>query len=93
MTDRQPARVALVTGAAGGIGQATVRRLRARGYAIIAEDLSPKVEELGAEHDPRVAPARRPAQLREQSVPRRHGVAPQSLSTSRYHRQSAGEKS
>jgi NAD(P)-dependent dehydrogenase (short-subunit alcohol dehydrogenase family) len=47
MTDLQPARVALVTGAAGGIGQATVRSLRARGYAIIAEDISPKVEELG----------------------------------------------
>lgn len=49
MTDSQPARVALVTGAAGGIGQATVSRLRARGYAIIAEDVSPRVEELGAD--------------------------------------------
>jgi len=49
MTDPHPARVALVTGAAGGIGQATVSRLRARGYAIIAEDISPKVEELGAD--------------------------------------------
>ena len=50
MTDLQPARVALVTGAAGGIGQATVSRLRARGYAIIAEDISPKVEELGEDN-------------------------------------------
>jgi NAD(P)-dependent dehydrogenase (short-subunit alcohol dehydrogenase family) len=49
MTDSRPARVALVTGAAGGIGQATVSRLRARGYAIIAEDISPKVQELGAD--------------------------------------------
>ena len=49
MTDSPPARVALVTGAAGGIGQATVRRLRARGYAIIAEDISPEVEKLGAD--------------------------------------------
>jgi NAD(P)-dependent dehydrogenase (short-subunit alcohol dehydrogenase family) len=49
MTTAQPARVALVTGAAGGIGLATVRLLRARGYAIIAEDISPKVEELGAD--------------------------------------------
>jgi NAD(P)-dependent dehydrogenase (short-subunit alcohol dehydrogenase family) len=49
MTDSQPVRVALVTGAAGGIGQATVSRLRARGYAVIAEDISPEVEELGAD--------------------------------------------
>jgi len=49
MTDPQPAHVALVTGAAGGIGQATVSRLRARGYAIIAEDISRRVEELGAD--------------------------------------------
>jgi NAD(P)-dependent dehydrogenase (short-subunit alcohol dehydrogenase family) len=49
MTESQPARVALVTGAAGGIGRATVSRLRARGYAIIAEDISPAVEELGAD--------------------------------------------
>ncbi len=49
MTDSQPARVALVTGAAGGIGQATVSRLRARGYSIIAEDISPEVEKLGAD--------------------------------------------
>jgi NAD(P)-dependent dehydrogenase (short-subunit alcohol dehydrogenase family) len=49
MNEPQPTRVALVTGAAGGIGQATVSRLRARGYAIIAEDISPKVEELGAD--------------------------------------------
>lgn len=49
MKQSQPARVALVTGAAGGIGQATVSRLRARGYAVIAEDISPEVEELGAD--------------------------------------------
>jgi NAD(P)-dependent dehydrogenase (short-subunit alcohol dehydrogenase family) len=49
VSDSDPARVALVTGAAGGIGRATVRRLRARGYAVIAEDISPDVEELGAD--------------------------------------------
>ena len=49
MSEPTPDRVALVTGAAGGIGGETVSRLRARGYLVIAEDISPKVEELGAE--------------------------------------------
>lgn len=49
MTESRPARVALVTGADGGIGRATVSRLRERGYAIIAEDISPEVKELGAD--------------------------------------------
>ena len=37
--------VAIVTGAASGIGLATVRLLRERGYAVVAVDLS--VEQLG----------------------------------------------
>jgi NAD(P)-dependent dehydrogenase (short-subunit alcohol dehydrogenase family) len=41
-----PAQVAIVTGAAGGIGRAVVRLLLARGYAVVAEDISPKVREL-----------------------------------------------
>jgi len=44
MTDAAP--VALVTGAAGGIGRAVVQLLLNRGYSIVAEDISPKVHEL-----------------------------------------------
>lgn len=40
-------RVALVTGAAGGVGRALVEVLVARGYAVVAEDIAPAVEELG----------------------------------------------
>ena len=42
-------RVALVTGAAGGVGRALVAELVARGYAVVAEDIAPAVEELGAD--------------------------------------------
>jgi NAD(P)-dependent dehydrogenase (short-subunit alcohol dehydrogenase family) len=49
MTESRPDRVALVTGAAGGIGRAVVALLRSRGYAIIAEDVSPAVAELGTD--------------------------------------------
>lgn len=41
-------RVALVTGAAGGIGRATVARLVAEGYAVTAYDLDPAVRDLDA---------------------------------------------
>jgi NAD(P)-dependent dehydrogenase (short-subunit alcohol dehydrogenase family) len=41
--------VAVVTGAAGGIGRAVVGLLRARGYAIIAEDIAASVADLGAD--------------------------------------------
>ncbi|MBW0115036.1 SDR family NAD(P)-dependent oxidoreductase [Pseudonocardia abyssalis] len=40
-------RVALVTGAAGGVGSALVRLLTGHGYAVVATDLSPAVEALG----------------------------------------------
>ena len=49
MTESQAARVAVVTGAAGGIGRAVVSLLRNRGYAIIAEDIAASVGELGAD--------------------------------------------
>jgi NAD(P)-dependent dehydrogenase (short-subunit alcohol dehydrogenase family) len=45
-----PAQVAIVTGAAGGIGRAVVHLLLARGYAVVAEDISPKVRDLA--HQP-----------------------------------------
>lgn len=38
-----------MTGAAGGIGRAVVKLLLARGYAVVAEDISPKVAELAAD--------------------------------------------
>ncbi|HEY2639303.1 MAG TPA: SDR family NAD(P)-dependent oxidoreductase [Streptosporangiaceae bacterium] len=46
MAESAPERVALVTGAAGGIGRAVVQLLLARGYAIVAEDISPTVGQL-----------------------------------------------
>lgn len=39
-------RVALVTGAAGGVGAALVELLAARGYAVVATDIAPEVEAL-----------------------------------------------
>jgi NAD(P)-dependent dehydrogenase (short-subunit alcohol dehydrogenase family) len=39
-------RVAIVTGAAGGVGGATVEALLARSYHVVAEDLSPAVTDL-----------------------------------------------
>jgi NAD(P)-dependent dehydrogenase (short-subunit alcohol dehydrogenase family) len=43
--------VAIVTGAAGGIGSAVVKQLRRAGAAVVAEDLDPAVEELAMEDD------------------------------------------
>lgn len=48
MAEPAPERVAIVTGAAGGIGRAVVQLLLDHGYAIVAEDISPKVRELAA---------------------------------------------
>lgn len=45
MDDSEHRRVAIVTGAAGGIGGAVVDLLRDRGYAIVAEDISPAVSD------------------------------------------------
>jgi NAD(P)-dependent dehydrogenase (short-subunit alcohol dehydrogenase family) len=42
-------RVALVTGAAGGVGSALVGLLADRGYAVVAADISPGVEKLAAD--------------------------------------------
>ena len=39
--------VAIVTGAAGGIGSAVLRQLREAGAAVVAEDIAPAVHELG----------------------------------------------
>ena len=41
--------VAIVTGAAGGLGRAIVALLRERGAQVVAEDLDPAVEELAAD--------------------------------------------
>lgn len=43
-------RVALVTGAAGGIGRATVGRLVRDGYAVVALDLRAEVQALAGDH-------------------------------------------
>jgi NAD(P)-dependent dehydrogenase (short-subunit alcohol dehydrogenase family) len=56
MAEPTPERVAIVTGAAGGIGRAVVQLLLARGYAIVAEDISPTVGELAAGADGRLVP-------------------------------------
>lgn len=51
MTERKlDGRVAIVTGAAGGIGEATVRRLMADGAQVIAADLTPPAID-GAENE------------------------------------------
>src|SRR5262249_42607528 len=39
-------RVAIVTGAAGGVGRATVGLLRSRGARVVAVDIAPAVQEL-----------------------------------------------
>jgi NAD(P)-dependent dehydrogenase (short-subunit alcohol dehydrogenase family) len=39
--------VAIISGAAGGIGIATVRRFSKAGYAVLAFDVDPGVEQLG----------------------------------------------
>ncbi len=49
MPESRPERVAVVTGAAGGIGRAVVGLLRARGYAIVAEDIATTIHDLGAD--------------------------------------------
>lgn len=56
-------RVALVTGAAGGIGRATVDALRAEGYVVTALDLDHAVLDLTA---PDVLPVRADARLRSE---------------------------
>jgi NAD(P)-dependent dehydrogenase (short-subunit alcohol dehydrogenase family) len=45
-SDELAGAVAIVTGAAGGVGRATVELLRARGAHVVAEDLNPAVAEL-----------------------------------------------
>ena len=41
-------KVAIVTGAASGIGRATVNLFHSRGASVVAEDIKPKVDELMA---------------------------------------------
>ena len=47
MTSRFDGKVVLVTGAAGGIGAATVRALLAEGATAVASDLKPPAADLG----------------------------------------------
>jgi NAD(P)-dependent dehydrogenase (short-subunit alcohol dehydrogenase family) len=49
VSDELAGAVAIVTGAAGGVGRATVELLTARGACIVAEDLNPAVGELEGE--------------------------------------------
>ena len=49
-SDELAGAVAIVTGAAGGVGRATVELLTARGARVVAEDLDPAVGELESEH-------------------------------------------
>jgi NAD(P)-dependent dehydrogenase (short-subunit alcohol dehydrogenase family) len=49
MSDELAGAVAIVTGAAGGVGRATVELLAARGARVVAEDLNPAVDELEGE--------------------------------------------
>jgi len=56
-SDELAGAVAIVTGAAGGVGRATVELLSARGACVVAEDLNPTVAEL---EDERVAFLLRP---------------------------------
>ncbi len=46
VSDELTGAVAIVTGAAGGVGRATVELLTARGARVVAEDLNPAVDEL-----------------------------------------------
>ncbi len=46
VSDELAGAVAIVTGAAGGVGRATVELLTARGARVVAEDVNPAVEEL-----------------------------------------------
>jgi NAD(P)-dependent dehydrogenase (short-subunit alcohol dehydrogenase family) len=48
-SDELAGAVAIVTGAAGGVGKATVELLTARGARVVAEDLNPAVGELEGE--------------------------------------------
>src|SRR5947207_14436866 len=48
-------KVAIVTGAASGIGRATVELLQARGALVVAEDINPAVKDIFQGHD-RIVP-------------------------------------
>ena len=48
-------KVALVTGAASGIGLATTRLLEARGARVVAEDINPSVNDIFANEE-RIVP-------------------------------------
>lgn len=53
MTEAHPqdfaGKVAIVTGAAGGVGEATAKLLHARGASVIAEDIKPAVKDLATD--------------------------------------------
>src|SRR5688500_91769 len=62
--------VAIVTGAAGGVGKATVELLVELGASVIAEDIDPAVSNLAGEHVIAVAGDVRAKPIAEEAVRR-----------------------
>jgi NAD(P)-dependent dehydrogenase (short-subunit alcohol dehydrogenase family) len=81
-------KVAIVTGAASGIGRATVELLQARGALVVAEDINPAVKDIFKGHDRIVPLCRRCGQRRDRPVGRR--AHPRTLRQARHPREQRG---